>query len=152
MGPGDRVILDQLKELLQVEPRHRDDGGTVAQGRVHDHEQPVDMEERQHSDQPVFLPGVMYGSRLADVCHQVAVGEHHALGEPGRAARVRKGDQIVGRVDVDLRRPVATLQQGGERRRPGGLSQDEQLFDPGPAGGIGGAVHERRNGEKISRS
>ena len=46
--------LDVPQELGQVELRHRDEAGTLVQGQVQQHGQPVDVEERQQGQQPVL--------------------------------------------------------------------------------------------------
>ena len=54
---------------------------------------------------------------LSDVRNEVPVREHHALGEPGGAARVRQRDQVVGGVDLTCGGSPPALHQRCERRR-----------------------------------
>jgi hypothetical protein len=96
--PRDFVVLQNLEELLQVEPRHRDDGHALIQAQVQDDQHPVDVIERQHADHA--LVGLKVHTRpqhLHHVRHEVAVGEHHAFGQPRRAAGVGQHDQVFGR-------------------------------------------------------
>jgi hypothetical protein len=86
------VGLDQLQVALEVEARHRHDGGAVAQDRVHHDVQSVDVEERQDADERVVLRHGLLRGRLQDVGHEIAVAEHHALGQARGAARVGQRD------------------------------------------------------------
>ena len=74
----------------------------AAQAGVHQHLHAVDVEERQHRDEGIVVVELQTApSDLGDVGHEVAVREHHALRQPGRAGRVRQHDDVVG-FDGDL--------------------------------------------------
>ena len=64
---GDPVILVQLKELLEVEARHRHDGGAGREPAVHEHLHAVDVEERQHRDDRLVFAQVSGHDGLHDV-------------------------------------------------------------------------------------
>ena len=53
VGSGHAMALEQVEELLEVEPGHRHDRRSGPEALVHDHRHPVDVEERQAADQDV---------------------------------------------------------------------------------------------------
>jgi hypothetical protein len=112
------VLLDEAEEALEVEARHQDERRAVAQDRVHDHGEAVDVEERQHADQRVLGGHGLLSGRLQDVGHHVAVGEHHALGQARGPARVGQRDPVGGPGGGVGRRGGIAVEQRGERRRP----------------------------------
>ncbi len=128
VGLGDPVALDELEEAREVEARHGHDGRAGAQGLVHDHGHAVDVEERQGPDDRVALADVLDLADLAEVRDDVAVGEHHALRQARRAARVGQRDEVVG-VGLVRHRRVAAGQQVVERR----LTHHEDVLRPGLA-------------------
>jgi hypothetical protein len=85
--------------------------------------------QRQHRDDPVVgaLGQELVG--LAEVGDQVAVREHHTLGQPGGAAGVRQCCHVAGGIDVDGRRLAVPGEQRRERGRPLGLAEHEDLLD-----------------------
>ena len=149
VGLRGAVLLHEAEEALEVEARHRDERRAVAQDRVHDHGQAVDVEERQDADERVVGGHGLLGGRLQDVGHQVAVGEHHALGQARGPARVGQRDEVVGLGGRLGRRGGIAVEQRGERRRPVRLAEDVELLDAGAARRLARAV-ERRPGPLIS--
>ena len=113
------------QELLEVEPRHRDDRDPGTQAGVHEHLHAVDVEERQDGDERLVLADVRAGEHLRDIGHEVAVREHHALVHAGRARRVRQHHDGVG-VDRHLR-GERSAEQRGDRQRALGLAEHEDL-------------------------
>ena len=81
--------------------------------------------------------------RLGHVGDEVAMGQHHALGDAGGAGGVRQHDGVVG-VDRHLLGERRT-HQVGERAGPLGFADDEDLLDGGALGGRSGDVEERRD-------
>src|SRR5262249_59719211 len=80
---SDAMLRHGGKELLHVEARHHEDGATVAEPQHHDDDHAVDVEEGQHGHDGVPLAEafpVLHAVALAEVGHEVAVGQHHALG------------------------------------------------------------------------
>jgi hypothetical protein len=124
----DPVVLNHAQELRQLKPRHRHDRGPALQHRVHEAHEPVDVKERQHREDAITLACMEQTGVLADVRDQVAVGEHHALGQPRGTAGIREGDDIVGGVDRDPGRLANRLQQRRERRRLVGLAVHKDLL------------------------
>ena len=120
--------------------------------RVHDRDEPVDVEERQHGDVPFRLAHADSGADLAEIRDEVPVGEHHALGQPGGAAGIRQRDDTSGGVDHDLQRPAARLKQRRERRRAGRLAVDEDLLHAGPLCRRGRLVQQRRHRHQQPRA
>ena len=55
------------------------------------------MEHRQHAEHAVFVGHVECDDAGLDIGDQVALGEHHALGQAGRAGGVDQEDEVVGR-------------------------------------------------------
>ena len=90
---------------------------------------------------------------LGDVGHQVAVGEHDALGQPGGAAGVGQRDQVVGRVELDLRRRAPGCRAGRAGAAcPSDAVQDDDLVDRRLLDGGRGAVQEQRDGDQHLRA
>ena len=110
--PADRhpVALHRLEETLEIEPRQRDDRAPPVQASAHDHDQTVDVIEGQHRDRDVVFADEIDVDHLRQVGHQVAVGEHDPLGQPGGAARVGQSYQVLARVDGDRGRRAVSLQ------------------------------------------
>ena len=117
----------QRQELLEIEPRHRDDRGAGPQAQVHEHLHAVDVEERQHRDEGVVLVQRDRGECLLDVRDEVAVREHDALRQAGRARRVRQHDDVV-EIDRHLLRERRAGQRG-DRRVAVGITDDVHLLD-----------------------
>ena len=84
----DAVLLDRREELREVEARHRDDARAAPQGVVEHERLAVDVEERQDGDHAVVLADRPHGRVLAEVRDEVAVRQHHALGQ-ARSCRSR---------------------------------------------------------------
>jgi hypothetical protein len=147
--PVDPMLLHGLQERLEVELRHRDHGAALVQRRVQQHDHPVDVEERKNADHPIALPDQIEGGDLAEVRHEVVVGEHHALRQPGGPAGIGKDGEVPSRVDVHRRRLAPRPQQVGERRGALGLPEHEHLVDPGLLRGLRGAVQEGRHRQQV---
>ena len=144
-----RVLLDRREELREVEAGHRDDARAAPQRVVEHERQPVDVEEREHRDHAVGLVDVPHGLELAEVRHEVAVREHDALGEPGRAARERQRDDVAGGLDRRPRRGSSRrCEQGLERRRAGGPAEREDLLDAGHARRLDCSLGQHRSGHE----
>ena len=137
-----RCSCDETQEPLEVEARHRDERRPVAQDRVHDDAEAVDVEQRQDADERVVGGHGLLGRRLQDVGHQVAVGEHHALGQARGPARVGQRDEVVGAGGGVGRRGAIAVEQRGERRRAVRLAEDVQLVDAGASRGLARAVED----------
>ena len=140
----------QGEELLEVEPRHRHDRGAGGQTHVHEHLHAVDVEERQHRDERLVLVEGDHRCRLREVGHQVAVGEHHALGQAGGARRVGQHHHVV-EVDGHLlgQRVAEERRQGGHSVR---LADHEQLLHRGVLHGLGGDLEEHRDRDQPGRA
>ena len=103
------------------------------------------MEERQHAEEARgrYLDRI----DLREVRHEVAMRQHHALRQPGRAGRVRQHDDI-GCGSIDGWR-IGIDGDRGERRRLVGVVNREDVdrmrrhADRGPC-----ALEERRHGDK----
>ena len=80
----DRPLLQHAQEHLEVELGERDARGAAQQAQVHHHHHAVDMEERQHAHQRPDL-GRFDGVDLHQVGQEVAVRQHHPLGQARRA-------------------------------------------------------------------
>ena len=65
------VLLQEVEELLEVEARHRDDGGAGLQRGAHDHRHAVDVVEGQNADQRVVGRDALVGRDLGHVGDQV---------------------------------------------------------------------------------
>ena len=102
VGPRDPVLLEHVDELRQVEPRQDDDRGALPQRDVHQHGHAVDVEEREDGDDPVLGAHRVQGVDLPQVHADARVGEHHALGQAGRAGRVGQHGDVLGGVDRDV--------------------------------------------------
>ena len=113
---GAAEVLDDGEELDQVEPRHRDEGGALAQREIEQDRHPVDVEERQHGQDAIRGIQVHVRHALGHVRHEVAVAEHHALGDAGRARRVREDGDVRRRVERDLGRRALLHEQLTEVR------------------------------------
>ena len=144
------VLLDQVEELLEVEARHRDDRRARAKALVQDHRLPVDVEEGQDAEEDVVLGDPERVLDLHEVRDEVLVREHHALGQAGRAARVRQDREVVAR-DVDVGRIRGIAHQLGERRRALGLADDEDLLDARRLGRLRRDVQELRDRQEVLR-
>ena len=87
---GDLVGLDQVEELLEVEPGHRDDRRPVAEAQVHHHDHPVDVEERKAADDHLAVAHLKRLLRLHQVGHEVAC-ERASRPSAGRSCRWNTG-------------------------------------------------------------
>ena len=85
---GEREVLDQ------VEARHDDLRRAKAHRPRHEQVERVDVEVRQHVEEDVVAADRDRGEELLLVRGEVRVREHHALGEAGRAARVRERGEV----------------------------------------------------------
>ena len=92
------VLLEQVEELPHVEPRHRHDRRPLGEPEVHDDRLAVDVEERERADQHVVGADPVDRADLLHVRDEVAVREHHALRQPGRAAREREHGEVALRI------------------------------------------------------
>ena len=128
--PGDLQLLHRGERLDHVEAGHRDRGDAVGEQTVHQDLHAVDVEERQRGERD-FVVAVLEGvAALLDVGDQVAMREHHTLGEPGRAGRVRQHHGVRGRVDRDLLDRIAE-HVGHRRRARAGVADHDHLGDVG---------------------
>ena len=137
--------LQQPEERLQLESRHRHQGRPLPQGEVHHHLHPIDMEEREHRDDAICAADAVRGRRLNQVGDEIAVRQHHALGESRGAARVWQYGDVPGRIDVRVRDRRVRLEQHGEGDPTASLSDDEDVLDPDLRGRRRRAVQERRH-------
>ena len=79
---------DELEHPGEVEARHRDDRGAGRERREQRDDEAHHVRERHDREHRVARPVADAGADLARGGDEVAVGEHHALGQPGRAAGV----------------------------------------------------------------
>ncbi len=93
--PGRAVLRDDAEELGQIELRHRDESGALAEREVQQHGHPVDVEEGEHGEEPIARRDTENGPALRHVGHEVPMREHHALGSPGRAGGVGRTARCV---------------------------------------------------------
>ena len=148
------VVLDDPQELGQLELRHRDQAGALAQGEVQQHGQSVDVEERQQCQQPVLRGDLEQPAGLLRVRHEVPVAEHHSLGPAGGPGGVRQHGHVGGGIEADVRRRGAGGQQVPQRGVAGGaVEHDEPVGrDPGPGGGFLGCGEQGRDGKQPLRA
>ena len=89
-----RCRSSRSRNCAHVEARHRHDRRALGEPEVHDDRLAVDVEERQHADQHVVGADPVDRADLLHVRDEVAVREHHALRQPGRAARERQHGEV----------------------------------------------------------
>ena len=140
--PGDAILLHGGEERLQLEPGHGDEGRATPQRQVQHHLHPVDVEERQDRDDAILLRHMVHRGCLEQVGHEIAMRQHHALGESRGAARVRQYREIPRRVDRSARGRRGGLEQGRERRGAGRAAQNEDLLDAHLLRDWRGPIHE----------
>ena len=116
------MLLRGREHEVDVEPREEDEPRTHAHGEGQAERQAVGVEHRQHGVDDL-LPGVEAGhpgAALRGVGHEVAVAEHGALGDAGRAARVLDRGEVVDGTDAGIEGSSGTVpEQVGPRRRAG---------------------------------
>ncbi len=100
---GALLLGDEREELDEIELGHRDERRPIAQGGVEQHGHAVDVEERQDGEDAIIGADAHARIDLAHVGHEVGVGEHHALGPPGGARRVRQHREVGGGIETHLR-------------------------------------------------
>ena len=103
------------------------------------------MEQGQDADQRVFGGHGLLDRRLQDVGHQVAMGEHHALGQAGGAARIGQRHEVVGPGGGAGRdRCRVAVEQRRERHRAvlGVVAEDVELLHAGAGGGGARAIED----------
>ena len=110
--------------------------GRAAQHRGAHQHGAVDVIEGQEEEQHVALAQATGRRALDGVAHQVAVAEHDAFRQPGGAARVGQGDEVVLEVEGDLRRAAGGI--AVRHRVPGRHSlrrapDDQDVLDRGDA-------------------
>ncbi len=125
------MILDQSQELLQFKTRHRDDRRTVIEACVQDDHQPVDVKEREHTDELIVIADLLNPNRLADVCHQVVVREHDPLREARGPAGIGHGDQVLARVNGYFGYLPIVFHQRSEWGGAFSFPKNEDFFNPG---------------------
>ena len=151
-GPRDAVLLNQVEKLLEVEARHGDDRRAAPKALVQDHGLPVDVEEGQDADQDVVLGDLERVLDLHQVRDQVLVGEHHALGQPRRAARVRQDRQVVAG-DLDARAPRAGSPINSDSGvAPSASPTTKTSSTPAASAAFCGHVQERRDRQEELRT
>jgi hypothetical protein len=106
------------------------------------------VEERRHPDDHVGFGQAEHGLDLAGLGDHVGVGQLHALGQAGGAARVGQRGQVARRVDPYPGRGPAFGEQAGERGRAVGLAEDEHLSEPGLVRRRPRRLQERRDGDQ----
>ena len=80
---------DVAEKLLEIEAGHHDQARPRLQDGVEQHRHSVDVEERQNAMTTSSALDVLHRAGLRDVGHQVAVGQHDALGVAGRTGASR---------------------------------------------------------------
>ena len=105
----------------EVEARHDDQPGPRVQGGVEQHRHSVDVEERQHREDHVVGDHPVQRPDLRDVGHQVAVGQHHALGIAGRPELYGSTARCDDGAKLTSRRGHALLHQVGGVGMSGGV-------------------------------
>ena len=138
VGPRDPVLLEDVDELREVEPRQDDDRRALPQRHVHQHGHPVDVEERQDGDDPVLGAHRVQRVDLGQVHADARVGEHHALGQARGAARVGQDRDVLGGVHLHVGHGTGRREQflhaavaldlvaGPDRTVAGRLDRDRQ--------------------------
>jgi hypothetical protein len=109
----DVVVAKQSQERLELKPGHGDDGRAAAEREIHHHIHSVDVKEGQHADHDVVLAHPLERLDLTHIRDKVAVSEHDALRQPGRAARIGERDEVRERIDRDVRRRVRITEECG---------------------------------------
>ena len=110
----DAVLLCRREKLLEIETWHRDDGGAVREPELQDDHHAINVEQREHRQNPIALLESVerLGSvDLAEVRHHIAVRQHHAFRQSRRPARVREHDDVFGRCDRDRWRVRGRVEQ-----------------------------------------
>ena len=147
------MALDQAEELIEVEARHRHDRRARLDPHVHDHLLPVDVEEREDADQHVLTGHRQRSRGLDDVGDEIPVGQHHALRQPGRPARVRQDREVGSRIDLDLGRRGSLREQVAETRLIAiAIADDDDLLDRRVGGGGASGLEEGADGEHQPRA
>ena len=110
----DAVLLCRREKLLEIETWHRDDGGAVREPELQDDHHAINVEQREHRQNPIaLLESVerLGAVDLAEVRHHIAVRQHHAFRQSRRPARVREHDDVFGRCDRDRWRVRGRVEQ-----------------------------------------
>lgn len=92
---GDRMALDEVKDLFGVEVAAEDGGGTDVHQRGGEDVEPAGMEERGVEDGHVGRGEVPTGGGVDGVPEDVAVGQDGAFGQAGGAAGVADEPGVV---------------------------------------------------------
>ena len=101
-------FMDDLERRLQFETRQQDHLGAGMNAEIHHHRHGENVEYGQHAHHHFFAK-IGFGeeiSRLLHIVGEVGVGQHGALGPPGRAAGILQHCDIPVRVNIDSRRPA----------------------------------------------
>ena len=138
------VVLGQPQEHLQVETRHGDHRGAGRGIEIEEDQQSVDMEKRQECRCRGAAVDRRDRGELGEVRHQIPVGQHDALGQPGRPGGIGQDNHVVVQINRNL------LFQGiaaefEQRRRALGFSDNEDFPDTRPLRGCPGCVEELRD-------
>jgi hypothetical protein len=83
------VALHEPQELARLKPRHCHNGRPFPQPEVQAALQAEDVKPRQCGEKDVGPADLVHGADLAEVGDKIAMGEHHALGQPGGTAGIR---------------------------------------------------------------
>ena len=87
---------------------------------------------------------------LTDIGNQIAVGQHHALGQTSGSRRIRQHHHML--VNINLNLVDLFAHQRSHRRGPGGLPYHDHLADTGAFYSGQGNVEKHRNRQQQRRA
>src|SRR5438270_4938841 len=112
---SDLLSFDESTKTLGIEARHQHQARAHNERWVQNHIQSVNVVHRQEIKDDVALAKsseFAWSKKLIDVGDQILVGQHYALGQSGRAARIWKRRQLFRGHRGKMRK--ADLQEFGE--------------------------------------
>ena len=147
----------RLEELVEVEARHRHHVAALAQPHVHDHRHPVDVEERERRRSTRRRsPSGIVALGLQHVRDQVAVAQHHALGQPGGPATSRgcTARSVAGSISTSGASPPSSRRSRMFVSSPSASPTTMMLVgvDPDRGRGLPRRLQERADGEQHLRA
>ena len=139
------MVLHQAERLGGIEALHEHRGGPRVHGAAHQHGA-VDVIEGQEDQQAIARLQAQARHELDVVAHQIAVAQHHALGQPGGPAGVGQRHQVAlpdghGRLGR-LRRDGDQLGEGPDLRPRRGRAGADGDDVPQPRGPRAHRLHQ----------
>ena len=142
------VVLDGVEHHREFEVWREHQGSAMVQSTVKEPGS-IKVGEGSGTEDDVVTGDAKRGATLRDIGHKTAMGDHHALRQPRRPARIGKQHDLL-HVDRHLRHDSRIRQQVRKTRRARRLANHERLADRGRVPGRLRLVEQRRRCQQVA--